>query len=428
MKKGEHNKFRDGNKNQHESSSRSDDQPFQPTQDVIREIKMITEGPFTEGSFKSLKKAYQRQVNSVHMIPLFKQQRTDREMSFNEMDTRGVKQPHNDPLVIMLNIEGFNTKRILVDNDSSADIIYLLAFQQLKLDPRRLRSFDSPLVSFNGDRVYPRGIVTLIVTVGTYLVQLTCQLDFLVVDCPSSYNVIIGRPTLNKWKTTTSTYCLNVKFPTDNGVGEVKRDQVLARECYQAVLDAKENHTWMIEGNDEKKMEALETVELVEGEVTKTTKIGTKLSPEMRTRLIQFLKENRDAFAWSHEDMLGIAPEVIQHKLNVNPERKPVQQRRRVFAPEQVQAITDEVTKLLAAGFIREVHYPEWLTNVALVKKANEKWRMCMDFTDLNKACLKDSFPLPRIDQLVDSKAGHKLLSFMDVFSGYNQIRMAEED
>ena len=146
--------------------------------------------------------------------------------------------------------------------------------------------------------------------------------------------MIIGRPTLNKWKAATSTYCLKVKFPTDNGVGEVKGDQVLARECYQAVLDANENHIWMIEGNDENKMEALETVELVEGEATKTTKIGTTLSPEIRTRLIQFLNENRDAFAWSHEDMLGIAPEVIQHKLNVNPERKPVQQRRRVFAPK----------------------------------------------------------------------------------------------
>ena len=89
-------------------------------------------------------------------------------MSFNEEDTRGVKQPHNDPLVITLTIEGFNTKRILVDNVSSADIVYLPAFQQLKLDPRRLRPFDSPLVSFNGDRVYPKGIVTLTVIVGTY--------------------------------------------------------------------------------------------------------------------------------------------------------------------------------------------------------------------------------------------------------------------
>ena len=96
-------------------------------------------------------------------------------MSFNEEDTKGVKQPHNDPLVIMLTIEGFNTKRILVDNGSSVDIIYLPAFQQLKLDPGRLRPFDSPLVSFSGDRVYPKGIVTLTVTVGTYPRQLTHQ-------------------------------------------------------------------------------------------------------------------------------------------------------------------------------------------------------------------------------------------------------------
>ena len=88
----------------------------------------------------------------------------------------------------------------------------------------------------------------------------------------------------------------------------------------------------------------------------------------------------------------------------------------------------DEVNKLLAANFILEVHYPEWLANVVMVKKANGKRRMCVDFTDLYQACPKDSFPLPRIDQLVDSTAGHKLLTFMDAFSGYNQIQMAEED
>ena len=86
----------------------------------------------------------------------------------------------------MLTIEGFNTKRILMDNGSSADIICLPAFQQLKLDPKRLQPFDSPLVSFSGDRVYPKGMVTLTVTVGTYPMQLTRQLDFLVMDCPSS--------------------------------------------------------------------------------------------------------------------------------------------------------------------------------------------------------------------------------------------------
>ncbi|XP_050259099.1 uncharacterized protein LOC126704109 [Quercus robur] len=138
VKKGEYSKFRDNNKSQYESSYGSDDCPSQPSQNVIGEIKTITGGPFSGGSFKSLKKVYQRQVNSVHTIPSFKQQRTDRDMSFGEADAKGVKQPHNDPLVIILNIEGFNTKRILVDNGSSADVIYLPAFQQLKLDPKRL--------------------------------------------------------------------------------------------------------------------------------------------------------------------------------------------------------------------------------------------------------------------------------------------------
>ena len=88
----------------------------------------------------------------------------------------------------------------------------------------------------------------------------------------------------------------------------------------------------------------------------------------------------------------------------------------------------DEVNKLLAAGFIREVYYPDWLANIVLVKKENGKLRMCVGFTNLNKACSKDSFPLSRIDQLVDSTIGHKLLTFMDAFSRYNQTKMAEED
>ena len=197
--------------------------------------------------------------------------------------------------------------------------------------------------------------MTLTITVGTHPRQLTHQLDFLVVDCPSSYNVIIGRLTLNRWKAATSTYYLKVKFPTDNGVGEVKRDQMLARECYQAILAAKENHTWVIEEKEVNEMEALETVILAKGKTTKTTRIGTMLSPRMRTRLIQFLKENLDVFAWSHEDMPGISTEVMQHKLNVNPEKKPVQQRRRAFTPERDQAVRDEVTRLLTASFIQEV-------------------------------------------------------------------------
>ena len=124
--------------------------------------------------------------------------------------------------------------------------------------------------------------------------------------------------------------------------------------------------------------------------------------------------------------MPGIDPSVITHRLNVCPSFKLVQQKKRVFALERDNAIKDEVQKLIAVKFIREVYYPDWLANVVMVKKANGKWRMCVNFTDLNKACPKDSNPLPRIDQLMDSTASHKLLSFMDAFSGYNQIRMDE--
>ena len=172
----------------------------------------------------------------------------------------------------------------------------------------------------------------------------------------------------------------------------------MARECYQAVLASKENHTWTIEEKTPEIIENLETIELVEGSPEKTTQIGTNLSLETREGIFNFLKDNLDVFAWSHEDMPGILASIIQHRLNIDPEKKLVQQRRRVFASERNKVVMDEVNKLLATNFIRKVHYPKWLVNVVMVKKANGKWRMCVDFTDLNQAYPKDSFPLPRID------------------------------
>ena len=107
---------------------------------------------------------------------------------------------------------------------------------------------------------------------------------------------------------------------------------------------------------------------------------------------------------------------------------KPVCQKRRVFTLERDNAKKEEVQKLVIVEFVQEVYYPDWLTNVMMVKKANSKWRMFMDFTDLNKAYPKDNYPLPSIDQLVDSITWHQLLSFADVFSRYNQIKMDEAD
>ena len=126
--------------------------------------------------------------------------------------------------------------------------------------------------------------------------------------------------------------------------------------------------------------------------------------------------------------MLGFDRKIIQYCLNVNLECKPVQQKRRIFISKRNKVVTEEVEKLVEANFMKEVFYPDWLANMVMVKKSNDKWRMCVDFTDLNKAYPKNSFSLPRIDQLVDSTIGHKLLSFMDAFSGYNHILMDKDN
>ena len=174
--------------------------------------------------------------------------------------------------------------------------------------------------------------------------------------------------------------------------------------------------------------EALENISLEEDNPERCTKVGVNLEEKTKKDLVRFLRNNIDVFAWSHENMPGIDPSVITHRLNVYPSSKPIWQKKRVFAPERDNAIKEKVQKLTVVKFIQEVYYPNCLANVVMVKKANGKWIMCVDFTNLNKACVKDSYPLPRIDQLVDSTAGYKLLSFIDAFFGYNQIKMDEAD
>ena len=146
----------------------------------------------------------------------------------------------------MLRVEEFNIHRMLIDNGSSVDIIYLPVFQQMKLDKKRIKPFTSPLVSFTGDRIFPAGIITLIIIARTYLAQVTKEIDFLIVDCLSTYNIILGRPALNRLRAGMLTYYLKLKFPTPHRVGEIRGDQVLARNCYQAALASGENHTLVI--------------------------------------------------------------------------------------------------------------------------------------------------------------------------------------
>ena len=144
--------------------------------------------------------------------------------------------------------------------------------------------------------------------------------------------------------------------------------------------------------------------------------------------LVDFLRANADVFAWSPSDMPGIPRDVAEHSLDIRAGARPVKQPLRRFDEEKRRAIGEEIHKLTAAGFIKEVFHPEWLANPVLVRKKGGKWRMCVDYTGLNKACPKVPYPLPRIDQIVDSTAGCETLSFLDAYSGYHQIRMKESE
>ncbi|KAL5545737.1 hypothetical protein UlMin_005424 [Ulmus minor] len=313
----------------------------------------------------------------------------------------------------------------------------------------------------------PLGRITLRVVFGVAPCQASVSVNFLVVDSPSVYNTIIGRETLHALRAVASTYHMLLKFPTPNGIGVVDGAQTVSRETYELATIARFRQIEPIstkrrnpgeclqvgtvdhvdygvitgaiqlgslDPRDDfyeqrgSPVEDLEEVQFNPGEPGKTFKIGRLLREPLRTRLIGFLREHENDFAWTHHDIPGIDPTVMIHSLAVDPKARPIKQKRRSFNPERYAAINAEVEKLVEAGSIREVQYPEWVTNVVLVKKSSGKWRVCTDFTDLNKACPKDSFPLPRIDQLVDATAGHELLSFMDAYSGYNQIRMDPKD
>ena len=200
---------------------------------------MIVGGMSITGSSKKAQKTYLRMVQNVQLtgsVPKIAR-RESPVIGFSKEDARHLYHLHDDALVVSIRIEDYNMHRVLVDNGSSADILYYLAFQQMGIDKERLIPTNAPLVGFGGTRVLPLGAITLSVVVGDYLQQITKDVTFLVLDCSSAYNAILGQPTLSSWKAVTSTYHLMIKFPTDYGVGELRGDQVAARECYIAMME-----------------------------------------------------------------------------------------------------------------------------------------------------------------------------------------------
>jgi hypothetical protein len=144
--------------------------------------------------------------------------------------------------------------------------------------------------------------------------------------------------------------------------------------------------------------------------------IRAHLNPKEEKELIKFLNKNKDVFAWSAKDLQGVDRDIIEHTLETDKKIVPKKQKLWKMFEENRKVVEDEVQRLQDAKVIREVKYPVWLANTVPMKKKNGKWRMCVDFTDLNKECKKDDFPLERVDKIVDDATNSEMLSLLDMF------------
>jgi hypothetical protein len=163
----------------------------------------------------------------------------------------------------------------------------------------------------------------------------------------------------------------------------------------------------------------------VEIEPGKTMNINPNPTDVETQQLMKLLLENKEAFAWDYIDMKGISPELCTHRIYIKEDCRPICQSQCRMNPNLREILKEELKKLFNAGFIYPILDSEWVSLLVIVPKKNGKWRVCVDYRALNKATQKDHFPLPFIDQVLDNLSGKKFFSFLDGFSGYNQIKIA---
>ncbi|GJY25945.1 reverse transcriptase domain-containing protein [Tanacetum coccineum] len=247
-------------------------------------------------------------------------------------------------------------------------------------------------------------------------------MNFMIVRSLSPYNGIIGRPGIREIRAVPSIAHGMLKFPVDGGVVTIRSTILIPAKCATVVTSSKEIPKEA--GVCHENFKIAPHPDFPDQEVA----IGGTLSAKGRTDLCSLLKKNLDIFAWQPSDMTGVPRSVAEHRLNIREGYSPVRQKKRGQAPDRAKAIQAEVQKLVEAGIMREVFYHEWLSNPVMVKKHDGSWRMCVDFTDLNKACPQDCYPLPEIDWKVESLCGYPFKCFLDAYKGYHQIQMAESD
>jgi hypothetical protein len=304
------------------------------------------------------------------------------------------------------------------------------------------------LYGFDGKRIEPIRFITLPVSFGTPKNPRTEYITFDILDMLYPYNTIFGRGLLNIFDAALhlgylclkilSTFSVISVFGSQQDVRNIENGFTPVHKNVHFLWEELEQHnTFVGPCNIEAPAEYKKAIE-AEGRFKKdpldprvpdrVVCIGTEASQQEQAELLSFLDKNNDVFVWSTSDLAGVSRDINKHRLQVNLSTKPKKQKLRKILGEKVKATKADVQRLLGTSFIREVAYPQWLANVVMIRKKNGKWWMCTDFTDLNKCCPKDDFPLMRIDQIVDSAVGCEIMALLDCFSGYHPILLRKED
>jgi hypothetical protein len=358
-------------------------------------------------------------------------------LTFDAIDVDLRSAPHIDAMVINCSVAGWDLHKVLVDNGSQADIIFLHAFDCMGISHSLLKPSDNPVYGFGGKGTFPVGKIELPLSFGVAPNARSEQVTFDIVDMVYPCNAIMGRGSINKFEAAMKILGpqgVITVYGNQQAARNIERDFVLGQRnvhCLTAQREvpeatsptAKEHEKVQLQSNDGTK-----TIPLDQSTPKNTAIISEDLTSHDEERLLSCLSKNKDVFAWSALDLVGVSRSIIEHSLGIDPSVRPKKQRLRKMSDEKTEAAKAEVHRLLEANFIEPVAYPTWLANVVMVQKKSDKWRMCIDFTSLNKACPKDNFPLPRINKIVDSAAGCEVMSLLDCFSGYHQIYMKEED
>ncbi|GKA07786.1 reverse transcriptase domain-containing protein [Tanacetum coccineum] len=291
-------------------------------------------------------------------------------------------------------------------NNSSDPVIIKACIYGREVNQSRLTG---SAVAFSGEHFWPLGEVPLKITIGDGSLTRTEVLNFVIIRSNSPHNLLLGRTAMQRIGIVVSIIYGAIKFHTPKGIGTMPL-------------------TYKPLERDKRKKKSKATCPKIAKNVLSCG--------DAKERIIELLIAIVDIFVWTYADMTGILRTIMvggksfntEHKLNEYKHIKPIKQKKRGLGSDRNEATCREVEELPKAGILRKVKNQTWVANPVMVKKSNEKWRMCVDFTDINKSCPKDGYPLPNIDWKVESLLRFRLKYFLDAYKGYHQIQMAKDD